>query len=213
MTGLGARLVHMFAPHPHALLELKTKTDHVRTLCGLDHGQRTVVSFSVNAPAVVRTEESRATPLKRRLAAARMMVAEGYRVGFHFDPMIRHAGWEDGYRRTVDDIFEAVPADRIVWISMGAFRYLPRMKSLVIRRHPASRIMDEEFVLAPDGKMRYLRPVRVEMYRHLLSAVRQAGPDVPVYMCMESRRVWNEVYGFDPGSDGLARILDEAAMG
>ncbi|MBW2086357.1 MAG: DNA photolyase, partial [Deltaproteobacteria bacterium] len=92
LTGLGARLVTLFAGHKDVLLELKTKTDNVDSLCGLNHGGRSIVSFSVNAPAVAASEESGAVPLKRRITAAKRMVEEGYRVGFHFDPLIRHAG-------------------------------------------------------------------------------------------------------------------------
>ncbi len=111
-----------------------------------------------------------------------MAAAAGYRIGFHFDPLIRHPDWENGYTRTVDDIFAAVPAKSIAWISLGAFRYLPSMKATVQRRHPRSRIMEEEFILAGDGKMRYLRPLRVEMYRCLLQAIRARDPEDCVYI-------------------------------
>ena len=208
LTGLGGRLVALFADNQHAVLELKTKTANVAGLCSLAHGGRTIVSFSVNAPEVVRTEESHAAPLKRRLEAAALMVEQGYRVGFHFDPLILHHGWREGYEHTVAEIFRAVSADKIAWISLGAFRYLPGMKKTVARAHPRSRIMDEEFILAPDGKMRYLRPIRVGMYRHLLEAIRRADPEACVYMCMENPRVWQEVFGYDPGGPGLVRMLD-----
>jgi len=209
LTGFGRRLVEIFADCDHAVLELKTKTTNVSGLLDLEHAGRTIVSFSVNAPMVARQEESKAATLDRRLEAAARVVQKGYRVGFHFDPLIRHPGWREGYGRTVEDIFEAVPADRIAWISLGAFRYLPRFKTIIKRRHPKSLITEEEFILAPDGKMRYLRPRRVEMYRHLLSTIRQAAPKVCVYLCMESPRVWREVFGFDPGPDGLIHMLDQ----
>jgi spore photoproduct lyase len=208
LTGWSARLIKLFAGYPRALLELKTKTDRVESLLGLDHGGRTVVSFSVNALEVSRLEEAGADPLAGRIAAASRAVQAGYRVGFHFDPLIRHPGWQEGYARTVSDLFAAVPAERMAWISLGAFRYLPRLGKIIPERHPGSRIVYDEFVQAPDGKHRYLRPLRVEMYRALLGFIREAGPDVPVYLCMESRRVWHEVFGFDPGPGGLAAMLE-----
>ncbi|MEW6262858.1 MAG: spore photoproduct lyase family protein [Thermodesulfobacteriota bacterium] len=208
LTGLAARLVLIFSKTPH-LLELKTKTADVKGLLDLDHGRRTLISFSVNAPEVARQEETRAAPLGKRIEAAGLVVRAGYRVGFHFDPIIRHPGWEDGYARTVEEIFRVTPADRIAWFSLGAFRYLPRLKAVVRRRHPRTRIMDEEFILAEDGKMRYLRPLRVEMYRRLLELIRQYDPAACVYLCMESPRVWREVFDFDPGPEGLIRMLDD----
>ena len=130
-------------------------------------------------------------------------------MGFHFDPLIRHAGWEDGYRQTVEAMFQAVPADKIAWISMGAFRHTPGLKEIIRRRHPESKITFEEFIPAGDGKMRYVRPLRVEMYRRMLELIRARDPQAAVYMCMESPRVWREVFGYDPGSEGLTRLLDD----
>ena len=208
MTGFGRRLVEKFAKARNAVLELKTKTVNIDELLDLNHNGRTIISFSVNAPEISRREESRAAPLKRRLEAAARAAANGYRLAFHFDPIIRHPGWEDGYRRTVDDIFNSVPADRIAWISMGVFRYPPALKNVVRRRHPWSRIMDDEFILAEDGKMRLPRPLRVEIYSRMKEAVTAADPKACLYMCMESPRVWREVYGYDPGSEGLIAMLD-----
>ncbi len=208
LTGIGGRLVETFSRAKGAVLELKTKTTNIDSLLDLDHGGRTIISFSVNAPAVSRSEEPRAAPLEKRLQAATRAVGAGYRVGFHFDPLLRHPGWEDGYSQTVSEIYDAVPKDRIAWISMGAFRYLPRLKNILRRRRPETRIMDEEFILAPDGKMRYLRPVRVDMYRCLLSAIHAHDPAARVYMCMESPRVWREVFGFSPVGEGLIEMMD-----
>ncbi|MBF0528875.1 MAG: DNA photolyase [Deltaproteobacteria bacterium] len=214
ITGTGARLVGLFARAAAGhTLELKTKTTNVRGLLELNHEGRTIVSFSVNAPEITRREERSAPALSARLKAARQVARAGYRLGFHFDPIIRYPGWGDGYAQTVKDIFDAVPSNQIAWISLGAFRYLPGMKDIVRRSDPKSRIMDEEFILAEDGKMRYLRPVRVEIYQRLLAEIRSAAPEVCVYLCMESPRVWREVFGYDPGTEGLIRMLDERTSG
>ncbi|MBW2623839.1 MAG: DNA photolyase [Deltaproteobacteria bacterium] len=209
LTGLGARLVSIFSKYRHASLELKTKTDNVQSLIGLEHNGRSIISFSVNAPAVAASEESEAVSLKRRLAAAETMVGEGYRVGFHFDPLIRHPEWRKGYARTVSDIFSVVPAEKIAWISLGGFRFPPKLKLIVARNHADSRIIYDEFVLAPDGKMRYYRPLRVEMYRHMVAEIRGHSPEACIYLCMENPRVWREVFGYDPRSLGLIQKLHQ----
>lgn len=212
LTATGGRLIKLFSRFSGHTLELKTKTTNISQLLDLDHGGRTIISFSVNAPLVARQEEPGAPSIRARLNSARLAAQAGYRIGFHFDPLIRHPGWTEGYARTVQDIFEAVPAGQIAWISLGAFRYLPGLKGIVRRQFRNSRIMDEEFVLAGDGKMRYLRPVRVEMYRHVLGEIRRVAPEVCVYLCMESPRVWQEVFGYDPGQEGLIHMLDRQAL-
>ena len=74
----------MFANRPDHILELKSKTDHIDGLLDLDHGGRTVISFSVNAPAICETEERLAAPLAKRLAAAERARESGipHRVSF-----------------------------------------------------------------------------------------------------------------------------------
>ena len=87
----------------------------------------------------------------------------------------------------------ALPSERIAWISMGTFRYLPDLKDRMERR---PRLYDE-FVRSTDGIYRYTQRVRTRMYRTMRKALREAT-GAPVYMCMESAAVWHRVYGEMP---------------
>jgi len=212
-SGLAERLIRLMAEKEGAVLELKTKTDHVDHLLNLDHRGRTVISFSVNAPQVRRSEEGRASTLTARLAAARRAAEAGYPVGLHFDPLIHFPGWEDDYQRTVDHIAAHLPEASVAWVSLGCFRYLPSLKGVMLDRHPDTPIYNGEFISGGDGKMRYPRPLRTRMYRHLVSALKEIlPPRAVIYMCMESPRLWRDVFGFDPGTEGLTDLLDRRAL-
>lgn len=211
-SGLAASLVEMFAETESAVLELKTKTDHIDHLLGLKHNGRTIISLSVNAPDICRNEESGAAPLEARLKAARRAAAAGFPVGLHFDPLIFHPGWEEGYARTCRMIGEHLAGAEVAWVSLGCFRYLPSLKEVMLARHPDTSIYDGEFILGGDGKMRYPRPLRTRMYRAVVRALREAlPPRAFIYMCMESPRVWRDVFGRDPGTEGLTAGLDRRA--
>ena len=210
-TGLAERLVALAAGR-EALLELKTKTDQVDHLLGLDHRGHTVISFSVNSPEMARTEEGRAAPLAARLAAAARAARAGYPVGLHFDPILYYPGWEKGYAETVELIGRTLAGARVAWVSLGTFRYLPRLKEIMLARHPGTRIFNGEFILAGDGKKRYPRPLRTLMYKSLAESLARVLPaETAVYLCMESPRVWRDVFGQDPGTDGLTDLLDRRA--
>ncbi len=210
-SGLAAELIGIFAQR-EAVLELKTKTDQVDHLLALDHRGRTVISFSVNAPDICRGEESRAALLTARLSAAYRAAEAGYPIGLHFDPLIFHPGWEDGYARTVELIGQYLAGAAVAWVSLGCFRYLPTLKEVMLARHPRTAIYDGEFIMGGDGKMRYPRPLRTRMYRRLVRSLRRAlPPDAEIYMCMESPRVWRDVFGEDPGTEGLTGRLDRRA--
>ena len=87
----------------------------------------------------------------------------GFRVAFHFDPLIYFPGWEEAYQRTVERLGSAVPSRAIAWISLGGLRLLPPLRQLMLQRFPSSRIAAQEMVLAPDGKLRYFKSLHVGM--------------------------------------------------
>lgn len=210
-TGLSRVLVPYFAGKPHAVLELKTKTDYVENLRDLDHGGHTIVAWSLNSAYVRLREEPFAASIEERLRAARWCSERGYFLAFHFDPMIDYPGWRSGYGEILDRLFDAVDPSRIVWISLGAFRFMPDLKAVIRSRHPATRIPYGEFIRGLDGKMRYFRDIRVELYSFMVERMRKVDPDMCVYLCMEGTDIWRESFGFSPGEDGgLGRMLDEA---
>lgn len=208
LTGTAAELVCAFADLPGAVLELKTKSAAVDGLLDLPHGGRTVVSWSLNPEPVVRREELHTATLDERLAAMARVAAAGYPVAAHFDPMILHRGWEAGYRDLAQRLFGAVSPERVAWISLGSLRFNPEMKKVMEDNFPGSRLTAAEMVRGDDGKMRYVKPQRIAMYRVLYEALRSFGGDDPfVYLCMERWDVWERIFGTCPRSSGHVEYL------
>ena len=73
--------------------------------------------------------------------------------------------------------------------------------------------MYAEFVKGTDGKMRYFKPLRIDLYRKIITCIRDYAPDVAVYLCMEDDEVWQKALGFIPGDvGGLPNMLDNSAV-
>ena len=213
LTCLSRILVEYMADKSTAILELKTKSAAVEQLENLNHCGRTVVAWSLNSPPIMKGEELRTASLEERLQAAALCASWGYKLAFHFDPIIYHTGWQEGYAKTITRLFDVVPADRIVWISMGALRFLPALRSIALNRFPGSRFFHEEFVMGLDGKFRYFRDLRVEMYKFILGKLRErARARTCIYLCMESDEIWQES-GFAAGeSKNLPETLDHSVQ-
>ncbi len=112
----------------------------------------------------------------------------------------------------VERILAAIPAERIVWISMGTFRFPQALKPVVQNRFPESKMVYGEFIPGLDGKMRYFKPLRIGLYSRIVSRIRRLAPDVMVYFCMEDDEVWERSFGFTPATrGGLSKMLDERA--
>lgn len=209
VIGWHETLLPFFSSRPNAVLELKTKTDHVKALVESPHRDRIIVSWSLNSPWIASREEHRAPSLERRLKAASLCQREGFVVGFHFDPLFLHPGWREGYRRTVDLLDQYIRPEGVIWISMGAMRYMPSLKPIIRSRHRGSSVLRGEFVPGLDGKLRYFKPIRMELYGALREMLLSWNPDPGLYLCMERPEVWSASMGWSPGTGaGLSDFLD-----
>jgi len=212
-TDHAARLVAEFAGQDHCILELKTKTAAINNLKKVPHNRKTILAWSVNTPEIIRSQEKGTASLEARLKAAATMEARGYPLAFHFDPMVIYPGCEAAYSRVVEQIFEHVTPDNVAWISLGTFRFMPALKQVIARRFADSTIPYGEFVTGLDGKMRYFKPLRIELYKKVASRIQGLAPDVLVYYCMEDDQVWSQTLGFLPEEKGgLPLMLDRAAI-
>ena len=211
-SGSTVPLIRQFATQNRIVLELKTKTVGVLGLKDVFHNQKTIISWSLNPPQIIKQEERGTASLSSRLEAAAQCESWGYPLAFHFDPLILCDGWEGHYESTVNRVFDTIHAESIVWISLGSFRFMPRLKGIVKRRFPSSKMIYGEFIRGLDGKMRYFKPLRIVLYRKMVEWIRKRAPHVCLYFCMEDEEVWEKALGFVPNApDGLSKMLDEAA--
>jgi len=209
LVGWADMLVPLFAKRKNAILELKTKTTNIDRLLKLPERDQIIISWSLNSPTVTATEEHKAASISKRLEAARICQSEGFIIGFHFDPLIPHPGWQEDYPRTLDLLDRFIDPARIIWISMGSFRFMPQLKAIIRQRHPQSTVLDGEFVRGMDGKMRYFKPIRMELYRFMREHLETWYNNLGLYLCMESDEIWRKTFGWTPqNTDGLSRFLD-----
>ena len=188
------------------ILEIKTKTVSIDHLPEIPKSN-VLVSWSMNPDAFIRTEEHKAASFPARLNAVRKVLKKGYRLGFHFDPLLMLPGWERQYAELLEKLTAAVPEKEVMWISLGSLRYPPSLKKIIEERFPKTKITTAEFVKGLDGKMRYFRPERVRLYRHIYSGIRKRWKDVFIYFCMENKTVWRDVMGYAPEDNGHLDFL------
>lgn len=212
-TGWSEILPAFILKTKNAVLEFKTKTNLVQGLLSSKSRDRIVVSWSLNSPYIATHEEHGSSSIRKRLEAARACQKEGFVVGFHFDPIIQHPEWREHYLKTIDLMDQMIDPGRVIWVSLGCFRYMPQLKPLIRERHKGTRVLDGEFIPGLDGKMRYFKPIRMELYHFIKQQLDALHSDLGLYLCMESDEVWQRAMGWSPGdSKGLSRCLDMRAL-
>ncbi|MFH1790588.1 MAG: spore photoproduct lyase family protein [Candidatus Omnitrophota bacterium] len=193
LTSYAPQLVSFFKGYPDASFEFKTKSANVENLLKAGPGRNIVVSWSLNPPEIIAENEPMTSTLPERLKAAKLCRDAGYRIGIHFDPIIRYTGWENDYTGLIHTLFTHVLPGDIAWISLGTLRFRPDTKKVIEARFPENSILNGELLIDFDGKLRYPYPARRRIYRTILDTLLKYSPRLPVYLCMEETRMWKDL--------------------
>lgn len=202
-------LLTFFSENEDIYLELKTKSDIIPDIAKNYKKRNLIFSFSLNSPTITEKEEGKTASIEERIDMAKELSKEGFFLSFHFDPIIEYEGWERDYEKTIDYLFKEINERQIVWISMGVLRFIPSLKDIAEKSYPHTKIFKHEFIFGLDGKKRYFRKKRVEIYKKMLSMIRNRAKDVFLYLCMENEDVWMDVFGIKMTSKNLKRLMDE----
>jgi len=193
-TAYSTKLVPFFRNMKNLVLELKTKVNKIDNVLKTEPNDNVVISWSVNTEKMAQKYEKGAPKVKERARAALLAARRGYKIGFHFDPMIYYDGWENEYRESVRKLFSFKEIRKnTVWISLGTLRYTPGLKQTAEKRFSDNTMFYQgEFFADSDGKMRYKKHIRIDMYNKMISWIRSFKSDTWIYLCMEPEDVWRE---------------------
>jgi len=176
------------------ILELKTKSVNIENILRVKAAKNIVIAWSLNTPYCIKKEEYYTPTLHERLKAAQTVIKKGYKVGFHFDPIIYYPEWEKDYQNTVGSMFDHAEGN-IEWISLGALRFHRSLKPIIEKRFPKAELLNGELLIdEKDHKMRYPEFIRVEMFRKMVEWIRKNDKKVIIYLCMEHFDIWKKVF-------------------
>lgn len=211
--GLCQKVAELLEPYPDVVVEFKTKSSSIQNLVNIKKPNKVVIGFSMNTSAMINLHEKDTASLEARLDAIKQCEAMGFWVAIHFDPIFHYARWKEDYCDVVRRIFSSIKTPlKIAWWSMGGFRTSPALKKyLKATNCHLPLFSSSDLVLGEDGKYRYFRPVRVSFYSALQEEIRKYGPQTTLYLCMESREVWEASGMLWRIPNGLTRYLDERA--
>jgi spore photoproduct lyase len=193
LTGLSRKLIPLFSEYPNARLELRTKTTTIENLLTIPGTNNIVISWTFSPQLIVDAYEHKTPSLEDRVRAAEEVQRAGYNVGICLDPIILCEDWFNNYKSMLEMLFDRLDIAKIKFVSLGGFRYLPSLTRVIRDRNPKTNLLLGEFVPCIDGKYRYFRPIRAEVYREIGKAIREITRDVKMSLCMETPEVWNGV--------------------
>jgi len=193
-TGYSSRLISFFRKTKNLVLELKTKSGDIDNILREEAHDNVVISWSMNTPRMAERYEKGGINIGERIEAALRVAEKGYRIGFHFDPMVYYKGWKDDYKAVIEKMFSFDEIRKnTAWISLGTLRYVPGFKQVVEQRFAENLMFYEgEFFVDTDGKLRYPRELRIDMYNKMIGWIRSFNTSCWIYPCMEPEEVWKK---------------------
>ena len=203
LTDFSCKLISLFSGFPQASLELRTKTTTIQNILNVsgngfsprekEQGGNVVISWTFTPQVAIDMYEHKTPSLEERIEAAGKVQKAGYSIGVCMDPIIRFDGWLENYETMIMELFHRLDHYKIRFVSLGGLRFLSSLACVIRERNPESDLLLGEFVPCVDGKYRYFRPLRVEVYRELWKIIGQKLNCGKISLCMESHDVWNEV--------------------
>ncbi len=211
VTGIGRSLIAETAGSGNVMLELKTKSSNIDHLVAIRDRGHAVLSWTLGTNHNISHYEEDTATLDERLASAARASEAGYFTAFHLDPVILYDGWKEEYEKLLEKLFREVDSSRIPWISLGGFRYSPGFKAVLRELFPKEKMTLGEMFPGADGKLRYFKPARREMYKFLIDRITSRTTVPFLYLCMESSEMWYETMKRNySSSDELEKDFSDA---
>ncbi len=191
LSGYARTMIPFFARHPYARMVILTKSADVENLLNLDHDGRTILSWTVNAPEVVQRFERNTPCIASRLDAMRRCAQAGYPVRAVLMPIIPVNDWRETYGQFMVTLLESVPLSRITLGSICSYRQAQRLMELKLGRENAiSTLLGRGPAKTDDGRLRFNRATREEVYRYLIECIRRQRPALEIGLCLEDEAMF-----------------------
>ena len=192
ITGFAEELIPFVARETkQTKLLFLTKSDNIDSLLNLEHGGRSIMSFSINTDKVYQQLEHRTASPEARLMAAKKLQQAGYDIRLRIDPVILYSTWKKDYADLVEKIFAYVKPERI---TIGEYRPSKGLASHISSRFPHSPLLKINSGLVNDGsKLRYPDEHRLAMFKAIINTIKKHDKKIKIALCKEDTKIWKNL--------------------
>jgi len=94
----------------------------------------------------------------------------------------------------VEELFSVLDFQKIDYISLGTIKLHKLLVEAMMERFPESSILFDELIPSNDGKFKYLKFKRVDVYRKMISWIRTLNNNLEIKLSMESKEIKDLVF-------------------
>lgn len=193
--GLMDALFTFAKKYPNLILEFKSKSDNIAYLLENPLQKNILCTWSLNTQTIIQNEEHLTASLQKRINAARAVADKGYKVGFHFHPIVEYEGYLEEYGALYAMILDSFKPHEVALVSFGTLTFIKSVIKKLREREFKTKITQIPHTDA-SGKSSYPHAKKVEMFSHAYKSFAPWHKDVFFYLCMEEHGMWQESFGY-----------------
>jgi spore photoproduct lyase len=177
---------NFFRENPEAWLELRTKAINLTELRPLAPLPNTIVSFSLSSSEQAEIFDRGTPRALKRIEAMQRLKEMGFKLAVHFDPIIFQDDFVVSFEALVNVLGHEVGFASLEYISLGVVRFAKDVFREARENYPDSDMFARHFIQGEDNKMRYIRPLRLQLLETSKEILKKHGcPEEKIYFCME----------------------------
>jgi spore photoproduct lyase len=132
-------------------------------------------------------------------------------VGFHFHPIVHYDQWRQDYALVVEQLDSLFKAEEVALVSLGTLTYIKSVMREIRKRAIPTQILKMPMVDA-NGKQSYPDALKHTLFSHVYNSFPDSWKSgVFFYLCMEERRLWKPVFGYEYASNSEFETAMKAA--
>ncbi len=195
LTEFSIDIAELFSKYPNGSIEFRTKSANVDNLISLKEPPANLIpSWTFSPQKIADLIEHKTPSFKQRLSAAKSCQEAGYTVGVRIDPIVMTPDWEELYHNMVAELLSTLNPRQIDYISLGTPKHNKVLLETIKQRFPQSPTILGEFFPSSDGKYKYLKFHRVNIYKSMISRIREIGANIKIDLSIESDEVRELVF-------------------
>ncbi|OGW86468.1 MAG: DNA photolyase [Omnitrophica bacterium RIFCSPHIGHO2_02_FULL_46_11] len=183
VTGFTSHFLPLFARHPKAWLELRTKSIQIKPLLEMKPVQNCVIAFSLTPTEIGAALEAKTPAVTKRLEAMEKLQERGWKLGLRFDPLIYHAQYQEQYERLFREVFKKIKIPSVHSVSLGPFRLPKQGYETMFKLYPEAKLfagpLEER-----KGMVSYAQKIEEEMLNFITSRLLEYVPKNIFFPCL-----------------------------
>ncbi|MFQ3675140.1 MAG: spore photoproduct lyase family protein [Endomicrobiia bacterium] len=186
-------------------VEIRTKTSNIDKFKSINSSViKVVYATSLMHENIRKNVETRGSNIDERINNLNKAIEKGMMVGLRFEPIIMNSldnsdtdkvvkELTDEYEKLICKIQHKLSnLDKIHTISLSVIRFTREQFRYYVDTR--SKLVWPEMIICPDGKYRYSRPIRIEIYKRLIDLLKKYfGYSImsKIYLATEFDYIWN----------------------